>query len=80
MTKYLVTVGADVNGAHKNGFTLLKMVAQKGHLEVVEYLVTADVNDADKNGFTPLHSAAENGKLEVAKYLVTVGARTRLSV
>ena len=80
MTKYLVAAGADVNVAHKNGFTLLQTVTQKEHLEVAEYLATADMNAAEKNGFTPVHSAAEDGELEVAKYLVTAGAQTRLSV
>ena len=48
------------------------MAAQKGHLSVVEYLVSqkADINAKDTNGCTPLHLAAQKGHLSVVEYLV----------
>ncbi|CAK9253192.1 unnamed protein product, partial [Sphagnum jensenii] len=58
------------------GDTPLHRAAEKGHLDVVKYLVEkgADVKAANKYGYTPLHWAASSGKLDIVKYLVEKGA------
>ncbi|EAX87669.1 sex-determining protein, putative [Trichomonas vaginalis G3] len=59
-----------------NGETPLFIASQKGHLEVVEYLISIGANKEAKNkdGYTPLICASENGRLEVVKYLISAGA------
>ena len=73
----------DSSGANKdqgttdNGATPLFIAAQKGHLEVVRFLVVSGANkDQGKTdkGETPLFVAAENGHLEVVRLLVMSGA------
>jgi ankyrin repeat protein len=61
------------------GETALHLGAEKGHLEVVKWLVEhgtgADVAAAkDKYGRTPLSYAAANGHLEVVKLLLHANA------
>ncbi|XP_063436891.1 fibronectin type 3 and ankyrin repeat domains protein 1-like [Mytilus trossulus] len=58
--------------------TPLMFAAERGHLEVVTYLVTHGRQlDATStlNGMTPLMLAAINGHLEVMTYLVTHGSQ-----
>jgi ankyrin repeat protein len=77
VTKVFVEKGADVKAAANYGNTPLHWAAEKGHWDVVKYLVEekgADVKAADILGRTPLHRAAENGHLDVVKYLVEKGA------
>jgi len=52
--------------------TPLSIAADKGHLEIVKYLVEqgAQLNQADRLDNTPLHIAAGKGHLEIVKYLV----------
>jgi len=58
--------------------TPLHFAADKGHLDVVKYLVNqkTDIN-AQANGYspgTPLHLASQNGHLDVVEYLVNRNA------
>ncbi|HEY6438198.1 MAG TPA: ankyrin repeat domain-containing protein, partial [Ignavibacteriaceae bacterium] len=60
-------------GADNHGPTPMHWAADKGHWDVVKYLVEekgADVKAANKYGRTPVHWAAKNGDLDVVKYLV----------
>ena len=77
VVEYLLTHGAEVNAADKNGLTPLLIAAQNDHERVVEYLLThgAEINAADKNGMTPLYIAAQNGHERVVEYLLTHGAK-----
>ena len=52
------------------------LAANKGHLDVVRYLVEvgADKDHAQNQGATPSYIAAENGQLDVVHHLVEVGA------
>ena len=53
----IITRGANVNYADKNGETPLHWACYNGHTEVAIALIGkgANVNYADKNGWTPLH-------------------------
>ncbi len=52
------------------------MTSEKGHFEIVKYLVEKGADKESKNwdNETPLHLASEKGHLEIVKYLVENGA------
>jgi len=54
------------------GDSPLGAAAEKGHLEVVEYLVEQGLNPNNRDGFkhAPIQRAAFEGHLEVVEYLV----------
>lgn len=54
----------------------LHFAAQKGHIEIVKYLIKSGAQIEFKNltGTTPLHWAAQNGHLEIVKILISHGA------
>ncbi|MCP4747143.1 MAG: ankyrin repeat domain-containing protein, partial [Desulfobacteraceae bacterium] len=65
--------GADVNKTYK-GVTLLLWAAEKGHVDVVNALLShpdMDVNQRNDWGRTPLLVAAENGHIEAVKLLLS---------
>ncbi len=69
----LITAGADVNKADKDGKTPLYWATSKGHTECVKLLLAApgiDVNKASKKGYTPLYWAARDGHTEIVKLLL----------
>lgn len=77
--KYLIEKrGADING--ENGQPLRTASTEKGHLEMVKYLVEhgADVNAKCGSKYpdleTALSNASEGGYLEMMKYLLANGA------
>ena len=73
---YLITHGADPNRGDDNGDTPLLDATIRGHLPVVEYLITTigvDLNQTNHNGVTALIAAAIAGHLEVVECLVERG-------
>ena len=74
--RILLSNGADVNKADKDGKTSLLHASSRGRTEVVKLLLKngADVNKADKDGKTPLQGASEKGHAEVVKLLLENGA------
>ena len=60
----------------KKGCLGMVQAAQKGHLEMVQYLVEmgVDKDKATDDGWTALHCAAQKGHLAVVQYLVEMGA------
>jgi ankyrin repeat protein len=69
---------ASINDRDREGKTALHYAAQRGHLEVVKFLLDnkADVNAAANNGATPGYLAKGFGKKEVALLLVERGGST----
>jgi ankyrin repeat protein len=55
------------------GYTPLECAAEKGHKDVVEYLLAnkADVNAKSDNGWTALHAAAYHGHKDVVEVLLS---------
>ena len=75
--KLLLGKNAFVNSKTKKGLTALHFAAQKGHAELVEYLVKdyeADLESNTGERQTPLHLAAYHGQLETCKVLVNLDA------
>ena len=64
--------GADANAKDGKGNSALILALEKGHTEIVQYLLTnkADVEAKTNNGYTPLHIASQNGHDKVAELLV----------
>lgn len=58
-------------------YTALHRAAEKGHADVVEYLIKmgADVNATGPLDWTPLHVAAQKGDLAIVGRLVKAGAK-----
>ena len=53
--------------------TLLHIATEKGHLNIISYLVekcSADLNVIDDRNNTPLHYACNSGLSDIAYYLV----------
>jgi ankyrin repeat protein len=68
-----------VNAKTKRGDTALMMASEKGHLEIVKWLIAnnADVNAKDNKdnvGETALILASEKGHLEIVKLLIANNA------
>jgi len=87
-TRILLDHGADVNatvrltvpGQQSNELTVVRMVAQKGDLPLLELLIQkgANVNHRDRHGQTPLMAAIWTGKLDVVKLLLEKGAEVNV--
>ena len=65
---------ADSKGT--DGYSLLHLACQQGHLELIEHLVTnykldSMIQESDNNGNIPLHYAALGGNSEVATLLIS---------
>lgn len=65
-----------VNDTDGDGMTMLMWACDRGHLDVVKYLVEhgADVNKRDSDGQTCLHYAVSCEHVEVVKYLASLSA------
>jgi ankyrin repeat protein len=61
---------------NKRGSNCLHVASQKGHLELVKYLVACGcpVNAQNNSGNTPFHMASENGHIATATWLSENGA------
>ncbi|KAJ4956439.1 hypothetical protein NE237_013222 [Protea cynaroides] len=67
-----IASGVSVNLKDSEGQSPLHWAVDRGHLNIVELLVSknADVNAKDNEGQTPLHYAAVCGREAIAEYLV----------
>ena len=68
--------GFDVNSRDGYGNTALHEAAARGHLQVLQHLLSsgADVKEKSNNGDTALHRAARWGHLQVLQHLLSSGA------
>ncbi len=70
--KYLLQVAdINVNMENKSTENALMMLAFKGKLDLVKYMVEEIGAEPDKDGWTPLHYAATSGHLDVVEYLIS---------
>ena len=64
------------NPADKRGITPLHIAADKGHIQLVQWLLqwilanNEDTNPRSTNGDTPLHKACASGQLEAVKIII----------
>jgi uncharacterized protein len=80
VAEWLLTHGARVNAADRNGLTALLHVARKhGNAEMTEVLLAngADVNRCDVNGTAALEIAAVDGHMRFTELLLAAGADYR---
>eukprot|EP00899_Mesostigma_viride_P007655 jgi/Mesvir1/16891/Mv15768-RA.3 len=71
--RHFVNQGVKLSVKDENERNALLLAANKGHPEVVKFLVEdkrMSLGASDKDGYNALHSAAKGGCLEVVKYLV----------
>jgi len=83
MVKYLLSVGADHNICKKNGWSVVHVASEHGHLEAPRIVVESLPDDASRreiinkqspSGITPLYFACRHGRDDIVKYLLSVGA------
>jgi len=73
----MVAEGVDVNTTNEYGATALSFASDKGHVDVVRFLLEKGANPNQADTFyraSPMTWASENGHLEVAALLVEHGA------
>ena len=61
---------------NRRGSNCLHVACQKGHMDLVKYLIACGVpiNAQNNAGNTPIHMASENGHVELAAWLAANGA------
>lgn len=70
--RYLLQLpNIDVEMENKSTENVVMMLAFKGRLDLVKYVIEDLGAEIDKEGWTALHYAVTNGHYEVAQYLIT---------
>lgn len=77
--KSIVEKVTDINLEY-NDWTPLTKASEKGHLNIVKYLLEngAEIDKENGYGWTPLMCASMNGFLDIVKYLVDKGANIEI--
>lgn len=78
--KKYIWLTKDINMINPQGRTLLIQSAQKGQLNIVQYLLAkgASIDQGDFNHITPLMTASRSGHIEIVKYLLKKNAKYNL--
>ncbi len=78
----IITRGADINCADKDGTTPLHWACEKGLSEIAKILIERGgyINRRNKDGWTPLHWACVLGHSETAKIIIDKGANVNYTV
>jgi len=81
IVKLLVSSGANVNAANKDGITSLITASNFGHTETVQFLLEnkAQVNATNREGLTPLIVSSRRGHREVVTLLVQNSASLEMA-
>jgi hypothetical protein len=76
ITEHFVESGADLKARTSLGDTVLDIVAQTGHPEILDLLLAQGCSLETNNlsGMTPLHQAVYNAKFESTRLLLSRGA------
>lgn len=76
MVKYMIDMGADVNGVDTYGFAPLHIASRKSSVDIVKTLLDAGAECTSSNfqGYTPLQNAAGRGKTDMCELLMSKGA------
>jgi ankyrin repeat protein len=70
--KYLTQLpDIDIDMENKSTENAVMMLAFKGRLDLVKYMVDELGAEPEKDGWTPLHYAATSGHLDVVEYLIS---------
>jgi len=70
--KYLTQVpDIDIDMENKSTENAVMMLAFKGRLDLVKYMVDELGAEPEKEGWTPLHYAATSGHLDIVEYLIS---------
>lgn len=80
MVRFLLSKGADVNMADRQGRTPLIVASEQNQLHNIKLLLSngASINWQDNRGFTALRCAAEYNRIEAARLLIDSGADLNL--
>jgi len=78
LVRLLISAGASVKQADKQGFTALHKAVLTGNMEILRFLVASDKSALDaptaEQRLTPLHQAAFHGKTAAMKILLAADA------
>ncbi len=80
ITKALITAGADVNSADRDGVTALMKAVQKGNVKIVKLLLSSGAKTETRDNFdeTALAYAVILGRTDILKALITGGANVNM--
>ncbi|XP_052170418.1 protein VAPYRIN-LIKE-like [Diospyros lotus] len=72
----------DMNSTNSRGQTALHVGANRGNVEVLQFLVSmgADPDIADRDGWTPLHCAADEGHEKAVDFLLDCSTFSKYAV
>ncbi|MCP4602721.1 MAG: hypothetical protein GY847_19765 [Proteobacteria bacterium] len=75
VAKYLVSIGAPIDGIFGGSFSPLFIATERGQMDIVSILIEkgADISVRDMYGATLLHEAARAGSAEIASLLLDAG-------
>ena len=79
-TKYLISIGDDVNAKDESGWTPLIHASNRDHNKIFSLLIAegADINAKADDGTTPLHNAAFTGRNKFIELVINKNANINI--